>query len=82
MADLSSEPRSALRQVLIALLLFLLWRAGRLCHAPPPPLPDPAARLPRRTSAHPWQHRLHAPHADLDDLRPPAPTRACRHIPR
>ncbi|WP_194819623.1 hypothetical protein [Nocardia sp. XZ_19_385] len=82
MAAASRERWTPIRQVLIALLLFLLWRAGRLCHAPPPPLPDHAARSPRLTGAHPWQQRLHAPRAEAGDLRPPAPIRACRHIPR
>ncbi|MGW0250421.1 hypothetical protein ACWDYH_27710 [Nocardia goodfellowii] len=80
MAAASSERWTTFRQVLIALSIFLLWRAGRLCHAAPPPLPDRGARPPRRTDGHPWQHRLH-PHAENSGHRPP-PTRTCRHVPR
>ncbi|MFC9897404.1 hypothetical protein ACFVMC_27255 [Nocardia sp. NPDC127579] len=69
---------TTLRQILIALLLFRLWRAGRLCHAPPPPLPT---RTPRLAGPPRWRQRLHAPHPDLGDPAP-LPTRACRHIPR
>ncbi|MEV0251326.1 hypothetical protein AB0H76_32365 [Nocardia sp. NPDC050712] len=82
MAAVPSDRWAALRQTLIALLLFLLWRAGRLCHAPPAPLPDPPARVPRAGGPRPWLHRLHAPHADLDESGPAAPTRTCRQLPR